>query len=58
MIIFYLGPQTVLPLASVIAAVIGFVAIFWRNLVGIGRKFVKTIFRRQEKDADPNSETD
>ena len=30
----YIGPDTLMPLASVFAAVAGFVLMFWRRLVG------------------------
>jgi len=48
----YLGPQTVLPVASAVAAVIGFVLIFWRFLTGLVRKFFKFLFRRHDRDTD------
>lgn len=38
----YLGPETLMPLASLLAAIAGFFLIFWRLIV----KFVKTIYRR------------
>ena len=33
----YIGPDTLMPLASVFAAVAGFVMMFWRRLVGMGK---------------------
>ncbi|MBK9925994.1 MAG: hypothetical protein IPP66_11980 [Anaerolineales bacterium] len=38
----YLGPETLMPLASVLAAIAGFFLIFWRLIV----RFVKTIYRK------------
>jgi hypothetical protein len=38
----YLGPETLMPLASVLAAVAGFFLMFWRLIV----KFFKTIYRK------------
>jgi hypothetical protein len=38
----YLGPDTLLPLASVLAAIAGFFLIFWRLIV----RFFKTIYRK------------
>ncbi len=29
----YIGPETLMPLASVLAAVIGFLMMFWRRMV-------------------------
>ena len=33
LVLLYLGPETIMPLASVIAAVLGFLLIFWRYIV-------------------------
>jgi hypothetical protein len=38
----YLGPETLMPLASLLAAIAGFFLIFWRLIV----KFVKTAYRK------------
>jgi len=38
----YLGPDTLLPIASLLAAIAGFFLIFWRLIV----KFFKTVYRR------------
>lgn len=38
MIILYLGPDNLIPLASILAAVIGFILLFWHRLVGLVRK--------------------
>ena len=38
----YLGPETLMPLASVLAAIAGFFLIFWRLIV----KFFKTMYRK------------
>jgi hypothetical protein len=38
----YLGPDTIMPLASILAAVAGFLLLFWRYIVN----FIKKIFRR------------
>ena len=37
----YLGPETVMPLTSALAAVLGVLLIFWRSMVG----FFKRLFR-------------
>ncbi len=54
----YMGPQTVLPLASAIAAIIGVILIFWRFLTGLVRKFFKFLFRRKDQDTDSISVED
>jgi hypothetical protein len=58
LVFLYLGPQTVLPLASIIAAIIGFIAIFWRYLLRIGRKLFKMVFRRQDEEIDSTVDSD
>ncbi|MCU0487461.1 MAG: hypothetical protein MUE67_00755 [Anaerolineales bacterium] len=38
--IFYLGPETIMPLASILAAVAGFLLIFWRAIVNTIKKLI------------------
>lgn len=38
----YLGPETLMPLASILAAIAGFFLLFWRLIV----KFFKTLYRK------------
>ena len=38
----YLGPETLMPLASILAAIVGFFLMFWRLIV----KFFKTMYRK------------
>jgi hypothetical protein len=38
----YLGPETLMPLASILAAIAGFFLIFWRLIV----KFIKAMYRK------------
>jgi len=38
----YLGPETLMPLASILAAIAGFFLIFWRLIV----RFFKTMYRK------------
>lgn len=42
----YLGPETVLPLTSVLAAIVGVVLVCWRYLLVGMKKIVSVIFRR------------
>jgi hypothetical protein len=32
-VLLYLGPETIMPLASILAAVLGFLLIFWRMML-------------------------
>jgi hypothetical protein len=38
MIVLYLGPDSLLPLGSILAAVAGLVLLFWHRLVGAARR--------------------
>jgi len=44
----YFGPETYLPLASVVAGATGLILTFWRRLTG----FVRKLFRRDTSKAD------
>ena len=47
----YVGPETFMPIASALAAIAGFILLFWRRVVGlvraIGRKAGGLISRRE-----------
>ena len=38
--LFYLGPETIMPLASILAAVLGFILIFWRLILKSAKKLL------------------
>ena len=38
----YLGPETLMPIASALAAIVGVVLMFWRRMIA----FVRTSFSR------------
>ena len=44
-LLLYLGPETIMPLASILGAIVGFVLIFWRVLVRFFQKVAKSISR-------------
>ena len=44
----YVGPETMLPLTSALAAVVGVVLVFWRYLVVGVKKVVGMLFRRSQ----------
>jgi hypothetical protein len=46
-IILYIGPETILPLTSAIAAIFGFLLIFWQRVVGLIRKIWRFIARKE-----------
>ena len=43
----YIGPETILPLTSAIAAVFGFLLMFWQRFVALVRKILRVILRKQ-----------
>ncbi|MFN0178746.1 MAG: hypothetical protein ACKVZ0_08065 [Gemmatimonadales bacterium] len=45
MVMLYVGPDQLLPLASILGAIGGAIMIFWRQVVGVFRK-IGGIFRR------------
>jgi hypothetical protein len=66
MILLYFGPETVMPVASGVAAVLGAVLMFWRRIVRVGGGLVGRVFRRrlpsgpgapESPDARPNRPT-
>ena len=44
--LFYVGPETLLPLTSVLGAIGGLLMIFWRQVTGAVRRVVG-LFRRK-----------
>ena len=45
-LMMYIGPDTVLPFASAIAAIMGFILMFWRRFVGIVRGGYSAVRRK------------
>jgi hypothetical protein len=46
-ILLYIGPETMLPLASALAAIAGVLLMFWHRLVGWIRKIWRFIARKE-----------
>jgi len=46
LIFLYFGPETTLPLASALAAIIGVLLVFWRFLIAKVKKVFKFVFKR------------
>ena len=46
--ILYLGPETIMPLASILAAIVGFFLLFGRSVIG----FFKKIIRKRSSPSD------
>ena len=51
-IILYLGPETMMPLASVLAGIVGAVLMFWQRLVRWTRRLVLYLKTRTRKPAE------
>ncbi len=45
----YLGPETMLPLTSVVATVVGVLLVFGRNTIGLMRRALRTVFIRSRR---------
>lgn len=46
-VMLYIGPETMLPLASALAAIGGVLLIFWQSFVGLLRKLWRLIVRKE-----------
>ncbi|WP_165219169.1 hypothetical protein [Aquisphaera insulae] len=51
MIIAYAGPETMLPIASVLAGAVGVVMMFGRNVLAIGRRAIAKCLPRSGGNA-------
>ena len=54
-VFLYLGPETVLPVASFIAGIIGVLLMFWRYIVRFIRKTLKRVFSSKSAYDDSSS---
>lgn len=52
MLLGYIGPETMLPLASILAAGVGVILMFWRYIIQLIRRLFGAIFRRKKKKID------
>ena len=46
-IILYIGPESMLPLLSALAAIGGVLLMFWQRFIGLLRKFWRLIVRKE-----------
>ena len=51
MLLAYAGPETMLPVASVLAGAIGVILMFGRNTLAFGRRVLSKIWHRSGRDA-------
>jgi undecaprenyl pyrophosphate phosphatase UppP len=53
-VVAYVGPDQIMPLASVLGAIVGVAVMFWHKLVGLVRKILGIFTRRgQSTRSDP-----
>ena len=58
LVFLYLGPETILPLASIIAAVIGVLLIVWHRALGLVRRGLRWLSARKGQRANPIGDQD
>ena len=49
--LFYLGPETIMPLASILATILGFLLIFWRAIIRFIKKRILHIAPEDSEEA-------
>jgi undecaprenyl pyrophosphate phosphatase UppP len=47
-VLLYIGPETILPLTSALAAILGILLMFWHRFVGLLRKFWRLIVGKDQ----------
>jgi hypothetical protein len=55
-VLLYLGPETIMPVGSFLAAALGVLLIFWRQTVAIARNSFRRVFVRRADSSKPGSE--
>lgn len=50
-VFLYLGPETIMPVASILASIIGFFLVFWRLIVRFIKRLIRIIRRMPEETA-------
>jgi hypothetical protein len=53
----YLGPETIMPLASILATIVGGLLIFWRFIWRAIKRFLMFIFHRKSDSTEESSPT-
>ncbi len=56
-VLLYLGPETIMPVGSFLAAALGLFLIFWRQVTTLFRSSLKRVFsRKPDPSPSPNLE--
>jgi hypothetical protein len=48
LVLLYIGPETMLPLVSALAAIGGVLLMFWQRFMGIVRRLWRVVLRREK----------
>ena len=54
-VVLYIGPDQIMPLTSVLGAVVGIALMFWNRLVGLAHKVRAKLGRRGETPTESSS---
>ena len=57
-LLLYLGPETIMPVTSVLAAILGVLLIFWSHIVATVRSGFKKVFSRKQSYSNVNTNLD
>ena len=57
-VMLYFGPETIMPITSVLAAAVGMTLIFWRHITTTVRSGFRRLFIRKQAFPDSNSNLD
>ena len=55
-VLLYLGPETIMPVGSFLAAALGVLLIFWRQTVAMARNSFRRVFVRRSDSSELGSE--
>lgn len=55
-VVLYIGPDQIMPLTSVLGAIVGLALMFWNRLVGLAHKCWTMVARRGESGHETPSE--
>lgn len=54
-VFLYIGPDQIMPLTSVLGAVVGIALMFWNRLVGLAHKLFSMFSRQDDTPSKPSS---
>jgi hypothetical protein len=55
-VILYIGPDQIMPLTSILGAIVGVALMFWNRLVGLVQKFLAMLTRRTDTSHKASAE--